>query len=135
MLTACTLCKINCLLASIYADVGFFLYGSLLSNNSMVLLRDIGEGSSALYCLTDTKQCCLSASQGGWRFPNDSCAHEDDPNADLYLVRGFSSLLLNRRSSAVEPTGVYTCLIPDSSNSSRNVYIGVYTRSIEGGSY
>ena len=100
----------------------------------MVLLSDIGEGSSALYCLTDTEQCCLSASHGGWRFSNDSCAHED-PNANLYLIRGFSSLLLNRRSSAVGPTGVYTCLIPDSSNSSSNVYIGVYTRSIEGGSY
>ena len=118
-----------------HADVGFFLDGDLLSNNSMVLLSDIGEGSSALYCLTDMMHCCLSAasaSDGRWIFSDDSYANED-PTANFYLVRGFSSLLLNRRSSAVGPTGVYTCLIPDSSNSSRNVYIGVYTRSSEGG--
>ena len=36
-----------------YADLGFFLNGRLLSDNSTVLLGDIGEGSGALYCLTD----------------------------------------------------------------------------------
>ena len=36
-----------------------------------------------------------------------------DITSDIYTIKGFSSILLIRRSSAVGPTGVYTCVIPD----------------------
>ena len=40
-----------------HAELGFFLDGTFLSNNSIVLLSDIGEGSNALFCLTNRIQC------------------------------------------------------------------------------
>ena len=108
-------------------DVGFFLNGRVLPNNSIVAPGDLGEGSGALYCLTDRTQCCSTEAGGElgvWRSPDGSDV-SGSTTADVYLVRGFSSLLLNRRSSAVGPTGVYTCLIPDARNVVRTLYVGV----------
>jgi hypothetical protein len=56
----------------------------------------------------------------------------EDTTADIYFSRGFSSLQLNRGSSAVEPTGVYKCYIPDARNILRNVYIGLYNNASGG---
>ena len=53
--------------------LSFFLNGRLLPNNSIVLLGDIGEGSSGLYCLTDREQCCSTEARGNrglWRSPD-----------------------------------------------------------------
>jgi hypothetical protein len=58
-----------------------------------------------------------SVIRGIWKFP-DNTNVEEDTTAGIYFTRGFSSLLLNRRSSAVSRTGVYTCLIPDAGDSS-----------------
>ena len=119
----------NCLLAS--AGVGFFLNGRVLPNNSVVLQSDIGEGSGALYCLTDRVQCCspeAGANRGRWDFPNSSggtMSVFSDTSADTYSSKGFSSNLLNRRSSAVGPYGVYTCVIPDASNFLRTLFISL----------
>ena len=63
-----------------------------------------------------------------WRSPDGSNL-SGSTTADVYLVRGFSSLLLNRRSSAVGPTGVYTCVIPDAGNVPRTLFIGVYNNA------
>jgi hypothetical protein len=116
-------------LTNFFSDVGFFLNGALLSNNSVLMLRDIGEGSSALYCLTDREQCCRFGTGGAdrslWSFPDGTSVGED-ATADIYFTRGFSSLLLNRRSSAEGPTGIYTCVIPDRRNVLRTLYIGLY---------
>ena len=60
-----------------------------------------------------------------WRSPDGSDVSRS-ATADVYLVRGFSSLLLNRRSSAVGPTGVYICVVPDAGNIQRPMYIGLY---------
>ena len=57
-----------------------------------------------------------------WRSPDGSDV-SGSTTADVYLVRGFSSLLLNRRRST---TGVYTCMIPDAANVPRTLYIGLY---------
>jgi hypothetical protein len=91
-------------------------------------LSKVGEGSGALYCLTDRTPCCGintgGANRGIWRFPDGN--NVGDITAGIYFTRGFSSLLLNRRSSAVGPTGVYTCLIPDAENVLRTPSIGLY---------
>ena len=109
------------------SGLGFFLNGTLLSNNSIALLSDIGEGSGALYCLTNRTQCCSTEAggeHGQWTLPDGS--NSDDTRTNLYFVRGYSSILLNRRSSAVGPTGIYTCEIPDAMNVPRNINIGIY---------
>ena len=111
------------------SGLGFFLNGTLLSNNSMALLSDVGEGTRALYCLTSTARCCSTEAggeHGRWILPDGSNSD------DLHFVRGYSSLLLNRRSSAVGPTGVYRCELPDARNVLRNLYIGIYDNPSSG---
>jgi hypothetical protein len=69
-----------------------------------------------------------------WRFPGSNIVKEMS-STDIYQSRGFSSLLLSRQSSAVGPTGVYTCVIPDASDSNttfRILYIGIYDNDVGG---
>jgi hypothetical protein len=110
----------------VHAGLGFFLNGTVLSNNSIIMPSKIGLHSGGLYCLTDKGEGCC-ANCGVWRFPNGSIVG-GATNADIYL--GGSSLLLNRRSSAVEPTGVYTCLILDARDVLKTLKIGLYETAI-----
>jgi hypothetical protein len=91
----------------LFAGLGFFLNGTVLSNNSIVMLSNVHTGSGALYCLTDREVCCGLSTGGAWRLPNGDITVENQA-ADVYFTRGISSLHLNRRSSAAGPTGVYT---------------------------
>ena len=118
-----------------FAGVGFFLKGTFLPNNSIVLLSDIGVGSSALFCLTDRVACCsldqTRPVRGLWNYPNSS----NVVGASLiYRSRGSSSILLNRKSSATRPTGVFTCNIPNKADTSATfqmVFIGIYSHGDE----
>ena len=120
----------------IYAVLGFFLNGELIPNNSIVLISDIGEGSSALYCLTDRELCCsraAGAARGLWRGPEGNV--DTNPNAGINSIRGFSSIRLSRKSRTVMPTGVYTCLIPSSSDTvstSTTLRIGIVSSISDG---
>ena len=97
-----------------------------------MLLSDIGEGSNALFCLTDRTQCCTTEAglnKGGWRFPNS----DNVDTEEFYRTRGHSSVLLNRRSNAMDPTGIFTCRIPtNQSKDNTDLYIGVYDDAGEG---
>ena len=108
----------------------------MLPNNSIVLLSDIGEGSGALFCLTDRPECCSTTAggerHGDWRFPNGSEVVQDSMDKDIYHDRSYSSVILSKRNNAVEPTGIYTCEIPDDGNTNRTLYIGVYGSELEG---
>ena len=98
----------------------------------MVSLTDIGEGYDALYCLTDLITCCRGAdggSAGEWFLPGQT-----SPVIGIYASagaerfvrsRGPSGVLLNRRTSAVGPTGLLTCQVPDGSGMERTLYIGL----------
>ena len=107
-----------------FSGVSFFLNGRVLPNNSVVLLSDIGEGSSALFCLTDRTRCCSTIAggerRGAWRFPNGS---EIMQGGDFHRNRSHSSVILNRRNDAVGPTGIYKCAIPDSTNTNRALHV------------
>ena len=94
-------------------------------------LRDIGEGSNALFCLTNRTQCCTVPGQGQWMFPNNSNIFFR--SIKIYRIRGLSSLILSRESGVVGPTGIFTCRIPtDQSIINTNMYIGVYDDAGEG---
>ena len=101
-----------------------------LSNTSRLLLSDIGEGSSALFCLTDREACCSEPnSLGMWNFP-DGTRIDQSSSSDIYFVRGSSSLQLNRRSGVTGPTGKFTCLIPGESDDSvifQPIFIGIFS--------
>ena len=100
-----------------------------------MLLSDIGEGSNALFCLTNRRNCCTTEagySRGGWRFPNSSAVDTTDDH-EFYRTRGYSSVSLSRRSNALEATGIFTCRIPTiQSESNLNLSIGVYDNASEG---
>ena len=95
----------------------------------MVSLRNIGEGSTALYCLTNSTTCCQSAdtgssSLGQWILSNGYIP--DNSSSDgFYIERGPSVVLLNRQVNELGPTGIYTCQVPDASGVKRTMYIGV----------
>ena len=103
----------------------------------MWLLSDVGEGSSALFCLTDRTQCCSTTAggerHGAWRFPNGSEVEQESMGGDVYRVRSYSSVTLNRKNSTLEPTGIYTCEIPDASDAVTTLYIGVFESANESG--
>ena len=105
-----------------------------LSNNSIVLLSDIGEGSAALNCTTQNTTCCTNS--GAWLAPDGSFIGGGNTgntgNTGVYRTRGLGSLSLNRRNSAMGPTGVYTCKIWDRGTILRTLYVGVYSADTGG---
>ena len=60
---------------------------------------------------------------GQWILSNGSVPRGD--GTDFYTRKGPSAVLLNRRTSTVRPTGLYTCQVPDGSGTIRTLYIGV----------
>ena len=101
-----------------------------------MFLSDIGEGSNALFCLTDTTQCCTTEAgdaRGSWQYPNSFFITHDDAHLSFYAVRGYSSIRLNSRSGTRVPTGIFICRLPDeATGSGMNLYIGVYYYAGEG---
>ena len=100
----------------------------------MVSLIDIGEGYNVLYCLTNLTTCCRGRDggliEGEWFLPGQTSpvVGINAPNADTESItrsRGPSAVLLNRRTGAVGPTGLFTCQVPDGSGTNRTLYIGV----------
>ena len=102
-----------------------------LPNNSRVLLSDIGEGSSALFCLTDREACCSFPNRGALEFP-DGRRIGRSSSSGIYFGKGSSSIQLNRRSSATGPTGKFTCLIPregDDFLAVQTLFIGIFNET------
>ena len=99
-----------------------------------MLLSDIGEGSNALFCLTNRTQCCTPEAglkKGGWRFPNDTSVILNDTNYHFYRIRGYSSVSLNRKSEAMGPTGTFMCRIPNNQSvENMNLSIRVFSEGV-----
>ena len=95
-----------------------------------MLLSNIGEGSNALFCLTDRTICCTTEAgdaRGSWRFPNGTFVTRDDADLSFYAIRGHSSIRLNRKNNAMVPTGMFIARLPDEATGrSKDMYIGVY---------
>ena len=97
-------------------------------------LNDIGLDDNALFCYTNLNTCCRSVdnpnggSQGSWRFPEgkpvDSLNRAD--NNVFTRNRNEHALVLHRAISTVGPSGIFTCVIPDSNNIVQQVYFGIY---------
>ena len=116
---------------SVAGGVWFSLRGTTYQNNSLVNLEDIGEGDDALLCATDQTACCRSdytiggVVYGNWFFPNGTKVPSSGYRRDLHRTRGRMVLLLHRRRGGVE--GIYSCVIPDATNVTQTIYIGVYS--------
>ena len=113
--------------------VRFSLRGTTYQNNSIVTLEDIGESDGALLCVTDLTACCRTPYTGlfgvpsvrNWFFPNGTRVLSSGSQWDFHRTRGHMVVLLHRRRSGVN--GIYRCKIPDATNVTQTIYIGVYT--------
>ena len=89
-----------------------------------VLITAIGDSEtdpdSSLVCVTSNVNlnCCRGRDGGNvgeWYFPDGTmvCRNSDTPSAD-FTRSGFThEVRLNRRNSAMSPTGIYECIVPD----------------------
>ena len=115
--------------------VRFSLNGITYQNNSLVTLEEIGEGDDALLCVTDQPACChptytslfgvTRPPLGNWFFPNETRVPSSGLQWDLHRTRGQMVVRLHRRRGGVN--GIYGCVIPDATNVTQTIYIGVYT--------
>ena len=121
------------------AGVRFWLRGTIYQNNSIVTLEDIGEGDDALLCVTDLTACCrppftgqgpayISAPVGNWFFPNETRIPSSGNQWDFHRTRGLGVILMHRRRRG-GVNGIYSCEMPDATNVTQTVYIGVYSRT------
>ena len=117
--------------------LGMSLNGTTITNNSIVLLQNIGEGDAgALLCTTDRTACCTHALglAGQWFYPDGRMVPIMDPAPPaiaepFYRNRGTSLIRLNRRPNqglSVVYTGVYCCQIPDQNNVIQTLCVRAY---------
>ena len=118
--------------------LGFYLSGALYPNNSIVALTAIGTDDRALYCLTNLTKCCRGSDTAGdsplgdWKSPDQSIVSNNGSGTDLFRTRGPSAVLLHRRNNAMEPTGVFTCEVPDAGGVDRSLYIFIHVGQTPG---
>ncbi len=121
----------------IFLGLGFLLAGSLYSTNSAIDLASIGVDRDALRCLTPLTSCCRSndigtSSLGSWRYPDRAFVHSISDGGSISRSRGPSSVILHRINNAVSPTGVYTCEIPDTNGTIKQLDVYLYVGQLPG---
>ena len=81
--------------------MGFLFHGEVYGNNSIVSLRDIGEGRRALLCITNETGCCrhydyyIPFRMRDWYFPNGSAVSINGAGYGFYRDRDLSIVRLN----------------------------------------
>ena len=128
--------KADCYLFPGIGVIQFSLNGTTYQNNSIVALDDIGEDDDALFCITNLTTCCRGTNGsvlGQWFFPNGTnvpnefISETSQPKWDFFRDRHQMTILMHRRGGGV--IGIYRCEIPDLTNVTQTVYIGVYNTS------
>ena len=112
--------KVKCLQLD---SVGVYisLRGKIYSNNSNILVTDIGErGNGSLLCFTDLFQCCKKdqtsndTALGEWYYPNGLAVGVLNGSAVGFYKNGdCSRVRLHRRKNVTSPIGYYCCEVPD----------------------
>ena len=129
--------KYNTLYFHIFSVLGMSLNGQPITNNSNVVLGNIGEDDAgALLCTTNRAACCTRALglAGEWLYPDGRMVPINDPAPpataeSYYRSRGTSLIRLNRRTNqglSDMYTGVYCCQIPDQNNVTQTLCVGAY---------
>ena len=101
----------------------FTLSGTVYLPGDAILITAIGvsgtDADSSLVCVTSNvnTQCCRGGDGGNvgeWYFPDETIVPRNSaaPSAD-FTRSGFThQVRLNRRNSAMSPTGIYECIVP-----------------------
>lgn len=92
-------------------------------NQSIVDSDEILLRNNDLFCLTNID--IESAGLGSWYFPDGREVPESGSGFTLY--RGPSYVALTSTSPGHSPTGLYSCIIPDSSGNNVTLFAGVYS--------
>ncbi len=108
-----------------HTGVYLSLGSTVITNNTEILITDIGEGTLPLLtCHTDLVVCCRKSDTiamenptGDWHFPNGSpilVGSKALPDASFYIKRNEQVVRLHRRENInhPSPTGTYCCTIP-----------------------
>ena len=95
------------------------LQNMVYSNNSDILINDIGSGNQeSLRCLTDHAQCCRDGTVGQWFYPNGSAVRLKADNQTFYMSADSERVRLHRSDyhDASYPTGLFCCELPDATS-------------------
>ena len=103
----------------------FELRGEIYTNNSVIDIADVGTGESALLCKTDSASCCGTPPNrvGEFYYPNGVQVPIRIAGQGFYRDRRTQRIRLNRRQGINDPTGVYSCEIPDASGVMQKLFI------------
>ena len=96
-----------------------------LSNNSVVLREEIGEGNNALICQTLSDAECGSSASPAMFFPNNTEVLPAENGHTVYSSTGGGQVRLNRKLEDNSPLGSYYCQIPDSEGNIQRMFIRV----------
>ena len=97
------------------------------TNNSVVVITDIETGANGLICTTTFRPCCKDGQQGEWYYPDGTMVPNKAADEDFFRSRSKDGKVrLNRRNSAISPTGIFHCELPVSDNVTQTLYVGVY---------
>ncbi len=128
---------------SAFPDTGlyFSLNGTIYLPGATILITNVGDSyppgsytnqvdpGPSLVCVTSNvnTMCCRGSDNpgsgpvGNWLFPNGTIVlgNNANPNGDITRSSHTQQICLNRkRTDVISPTGVYTCEVPDGSNTS-----------------
>jgi hypothetical protein len=83
--------------------------------NAQIPISQIAMSSGALLCRTDRTDCCGTGlgeiRRGEWLNPDNDMVKTLQSGDDFYRNRGTSVMRLHRRNNAMQPTGLYCCVV------------------------
>ncbi len=94
-------------------------------------ITEVGDNFESLVCVTSNvnTMCCGKDDTtgdgpvGNWLYPNGTTVprNQVNPNGDITRSSHTQQICLNRKkTNVISPTGVYTCVVPDGSNTGMN---------------
>ena len=98
-----------------------------LSNNSVVLREEIGEGEKALICQTLSDARCGSSALPEMFFPNGTEVLSAENGHTIYSesITGEGQVRLNRKPEDKSPLGSYYCQITDSEDNIQKMFVRI----------
>lgn len=110
----------------IYLLLGVFMHNNMeLSNNSVVLREEIGEGDKALICQTLSDAECGNGASPAMFFPNKTEVLPPGNGHTMYSTTGTGQVRLNRIQEDKSPLGLYCCQIPDSEGNIQKMFVKI----------
>lgn len=106
--------------------------GSLISNNSLLLLDSLGDGNTTdtpLHCYTPLSPCCNTSRHGTWVAPGagNTPLSDSQDSTGLYQSWGDNQIIRLHRSIAMDSAeGLYHCEVPDRDGVTQRLYVGIY---------